>query len=120
MKENLHFKQLQLKKTNKQNKKNKQHVRLVISSIREVVAVKTDDEVYILGTIKIYSYFSSVFPTVPKKVKLLKISKVLQLLTTTQKIVEKKIIIFLASPYAPCFFFRKEDIKFLKEALLAD
>ena len=43
MKENLHFKQLQLKKTNKQNKKNKQHVRLVISSIREVVAVKTDD-----------------------------------------------------------------------------
>ena len=77
MKENLHFKQLQLKKTNKQNKKNKQHVRLVISSIREVVAVKTDDEVCVLSAIKIYSYFSSVFPTVPKKVELLKISEVL-------------------------------------------
>ena len=41
------------------------------------MAVKTDDEVYVLSAIKIYSYFSSAFPTVPKKVELLKISKVL-------------------------------------------
>ena len=54
--------------------------RLVISSIRVGVVAKTDDEVYVSSTIKMYSYFSFVFSTVPKKVQLLKISKVMQLL----------------------------------------
>ena len=51
-----------------------------ISSIRVGVVAKTDDEVYVSSTIKLYSYFSFVFSTVPKKVQLLKISKVMQLL----------------------------------------
>ena len=54
--------------------------RLVISSIRVDVVAKTDDEVYVLSYIKMYSYFSFVFFTVPKKVQLLKISKVMELL----------------------------------------
>ena len=50
--------------------------RLAISSIRFGVA-KTDDEVYASSTIKMYSCFSFVFSTVPKKVQLWKISKVM-------------------------------------------
>ena len=41
---------------------------------------KSDDEIYVLSTIKMYSYFSFVFSTVLEKVELLKISKVMQLL----------------------------------------
>ena len=54
----------------------KKRLRLVISFIRVDVAAKTDDEFYVSSTIKIYSYFSF-FSTVPKKVQLLKISKVM-------------------------------------------
>ena len=49
---------------------------LVISSVRADVVAKTDDEVYASCTIKMDSYFSFVFSTVPKKVQLWKISKV--------------------------------------------
>ena len=85
MKENLHFKQLQLylinnkKKTKTKIKTKQEHQKLVISSIRVDVVPKTDDEVYVLSTIKIYSYCSFVFSIVPKKVELLKIPKVLKL-----------------------------------------
>ena len=72
LKKNLRFKQL------KQTEKAR--LRLVISSIKVGVFAKTDDELYVSGTIKMYSYFSFVFSTVPKKVQLLKILKVMQLL----------------------------------------
>ena len=55
--------------------------RLVISSFRVGVVAQTDDVsssmVYVSSTIKMYSYFSFVFSTVPKKVQLFKISKVM-------------------------------------------
>lgn len=52
---------------------------------------KIDDEIYVLGVIKIYSHFLFVVPVVLKKVELLKILKViesnavaLKILTTMQ------------------------------------
>ena len=78
LKENLRFKQLQLNYINSQKKQTEiERLRLMISSIRVGVVAKTDDEVYVSSTIKIYSYFSFVFCTVPKKVQLLKIPKVM-------------------------------------------
>ena len=77
MKENMRFKQLQLNCINSQNKQKKEHLRLLIISFRVAVVAKTDDEIYVLSTIKIYIYFSFVFSTVPKRVELLKISKVM-------------------------------------------
>ena len=44
------------------------------------MVAKTDDEIYVLSTTKIYSHFSFVFTAVSKKVKLLKILKVTKLL----------------------------------------
>ena len=82
MKGNLHFKQLRLNYIN--NKR--EHLRLVISSIGVGVVAKTDDEVYVLSTIKIYNYLSTmriysylslVFSTGPQEAELLKISKVM-------------------------------------------
>ena len=73
IKENLHFKQLQQNYIKYQKDKQKKHLRLVISSIRVGVVAKTDHEIYALSTIKICSYFSSVFSTVQKKFELLKI-----------------------------------------------
>ena len=76
MKENLHFKQLQLNYINNQKQKqHKKHVRL--ASIGVDVVAKIDDEVYVLSIIRIYSYFSFVFFVMPKKVELLKISTVM-------------------------------------------
>ena len=76
LKETLRFKQLRLNYINSQKKQTeKERLRLVISSIRVGVIVKTDYEVYVSSTIKMYSYFSFVFSTVPKKVQLLKVSK---------------------------------------------
>ena len=77
MKENMRFKQLQLNCINSQNKQKKEHLRLLIISFRVAVVAKTDDEIYVLSTIEIYIYFSFVFSTVPKRVELLKISKVM-------------------------------------------
>ena len=74
MKENLCFKQLWLNYINKKKKK-KEHIRLVTSSVRVGLVSKTDDEVNVLSTIKIRSYFLYVFCTVPKKLELLKISQ---------------------------------------------
>ena len=39
-------------------KKLKEHLKLVLSSIRVGVVAKTDDEIYILSTVEIHSYFS--------------------------------------------------------------
>ena len=41
------------------------------------MVAETDDEIFALSTIKIYSYFSFDFSAMPKKVELLKISKVM-------------------------------------------
>ena len=62
----------QLKKQTK-----KEHVRLAISSFRVAVVAKTDDQIYVFSTAKIYTYFSFVFTTMPKKVELLKILTVM-------------------------------------------
>ena len=58
MKENLHFKQLRLNYINNQkwNNKKKEHIRLVIAFIGVDVIAKTDDGIYILSIIKIYSF----------------------------------------------------------------
>ena len=65
----MRFKQLWLNYINSQKKQTeKERVRLVISSIRVVVVAKTDDKVYVLTTVKMHSYFSFVFSTLPKKV----------------------------------------------------
>ena len=78
MKENLHFKQLQLNYINNQKQKQKKiYERLVIVSIGVDVVAKIDDEVYVLSIIKVNSYFSLVFSVVLKKVELLKIWKVM-------------------------------------------
>ena len=67
MKENLRFKQLRLNYINNHTKTNKKGTpKLVISSVRAGVIAKTYDKIYVLSTIKIYSYFSFVFSTVPK------------------------------------------------------
>ena len=68
-----------LYKQPKTTTKKKEHTRLVIFSIEIDVVARSDDEIYVLSTIKIYSYFSFVFSVVAKKFELLKISKVMQL-----------------------------------------
>ena len=77
MKENLHFQQLQLNYiSNRKKKKKNEPIKLEIACLGVHVVTKTDDEVYVLSIIKINSYFSFVFSIVPKKIELLKISKV--------------------------------------------
>ena len=51
IKENLRFKQSRFNYMN--NRKKKEHIRLVISSIRVGVVAKTADEIYVLRTIKV-------------------------------------------------------------------
>ena len=75
MKENQHFRKFWLNYINKQ--KRQEYLRSVIRSIRVTAVAKTDDEIYILSTTKIYTYISFIFSTVPKKVELLKITKVM-------------------------------------------
>ena len=74
MKENLRFKQLRLNYTSNQQQK---RTPKISKKIRVGAAAKTDDKIYFLSTIKIYSYLSIFFSTVPKKFELLKISKVM-------------------------------------------
>ena len=86
LKKNLRFKQLRLNYINSQKttttttttkQTEKERLRLVISSIRVGVVAKTNDEIYVLNTMKMYSYFSFGFSAVPKKIQFLKISKVM-------------------------------------------
>ena len=57
LKGNLRFKQLRLNCIDSQKKQiEKERLTLVISSIRVGVVAKTDDEVYVSSTIKMYSY----------------------------------------------------------------
>ena len=84
LKKNLRFKQLRLNYINSRKttttttkQTEKERLRLVISSIRVGVVAKTDDEIYVLNTMKMYSYFSFGFSAVPKKIQFLKISKVM-------------------------------------------
>ena len=79
MKENLPFKQSQLNCINSQKQKRTLKISLYWDrcvSVGVDVAVTTNDEVYVLSVIKIYSYFSFAFSVVPKKVELLKMLKV--------------------------------------------
>ena len=89
MKGSLRFKQLRLNYiNNNNNKKKKPHLKLLISSIRVGVFAKTNDEVYVLITIKIYRHHHA-------------------------KMVEKKIIHFSVSPYYTPLFSRRKT-SFLK------
>ena len=55
LKENLCSKQMRLNYVNSQNKETeKERLRLIISSIRVGVVSKTDDEVYVSSTLKMY------------------------------------------------------------------
>ena len=69
----MHFKQSQLNYINSQKQNKKERIKLVIVSIGDDVVTKTDDEIYVLSVIKIYSFY---FFSVSRKVELLKISKV--------------------------------------------
>ena len=69
----MHFKQSQLNYINSQKQNKKERIKLVIVSTGDDVVTKTDDEIYALSVIKIYSFY---FFSVPRKVELLKISKV--------------------------------------------
>ena len=69
----MHFKQSQLNYINSQKQNKKERIKLVIVSIGDDVVTKTDDEIYALSVIKIYSFY---FFSVPRKVELLKISEV--------------------------------------------
>ena len=64
---------------------------------------KTDDEVYVFSIIKVYSYFSFVFSTEPKKFELLKISEVMKLFWKS---------------LPPCKNGREEDNNFFGQSLL--
>ena len=80
MEENLHFKQSRLSYINNQKQKlrqKKEQIRLVKVCIGVSMVSKTANEFYVSSTINIYSYFSFTFSVVPKKVELLKISKVM-------------------------------------------
>ena len=58
-------------------KQTKQNITLAINSVRVGMVAKTNDEIYVLSTIKTYSYFSFIFSNMSKKVELLKILKVM-------------------------------------------
>ena len=78
LKENLRFKQLRLNYINSRKKqREKVRQRLVRSSLGVGLLAETDDEIYVSSTIKIYSYFLLALSTVPKRVQLLKPSKVM-------------------------------------------
>ena len=97
---------IELYKQLKQRTK-KGHLRLIVTSIGEGVA-KTDDEICVLSTKKIYSYFSFVFSTVPIKGRVVEnIKKDL----TTMKIVTS---IQKSGLIASCCFTEKKTSNFLK------
>ena len=58
----------------------KEHRRLVTVFTGVNVGAKSDDEMYILSIMKIYSYFSFVLSFVPLKIELRETSKVMELL----------------------------------------
>ena len=76
MKENLYSKQLELNQIKQPKLKTKKGHKIMVSIGLDGVS-KTRDESYVLSTIKVYSKFSFVFSVVPKKVELLKISKMM-------------------------------------------
>ena len=94
-------------------RKNKEHLRLVISSIRVGVLAKTYDEIYILSTIKIYSFhlFSPLRQGRSSCWIYQKWCSFFENCYRQAKMVEKKRIIFLVSPYWTLLFSRKEHVK---------
>ena len=88
IKVNLRFRQLRLNYINNWKKAKEEHLRLVTTAIRVGVIAKTDDEVYVLSIMKIYSYFSC-FLYWAKKVRAVKnICRdvvILKIITTMQK-----------------------------------
>ena len=109
MKENLRFKQLQLNFTKNQKNTEKKHLRLLISSISVVLVAKTSYDISVLSTMKMYSCFLFTFCTVPKKVELLKVSKVA---VGTLKL-------FFGKSLLQSAVFQKRKFKFSEVALVA-
>lgn len=76
---------IELYKQRRSKATKKEHIGLVIVSTGVYVVSKTDDEMYVLSIIKIYSYYSFVFSIVPLKIELKRIWKAtLKVITTTQ------------------------------------
>ena len=94
-------------------RKNKEYLRLVISCIRVGVLVKTDDEFYVLSTIKIYSchLFSPLLQGRSSCWIYRKWCSFFENCYHHAKMVEKKRINFLISPYWTLLFSREEHIK---------
>ena len=132
MNENVRFKRLWLnyinhknkkKRKEKKNKKRKEHLRLVLSSIRVGAVAKTDDEIYVLGTIKIYIVTFNLFPLLCQRRsscwKYRKWCGCFENCYRHAKLVEKKRKIFSVGPYSTLLFSRKKNIKFPEVALVA-
>ena len=74
------------------------------------MVVKTDDEIHALSIMKVYDNFSFIFSALPKKIELLKMSKVLQLFENPYhhgKSVDKKRIIFFRQSLRHLVVFHK-------------
>ena len=122
MKENLHFKQLRLNYINNQkwNNKKKEHIRLAIAFIGVDVIAKTDDGIYILSIIKIYSLhlFSLLCQRRSCCWKYWKWCCYFENPYHHVKITDKTRINFLVSLYCTLLFYRKEMTKFSYVALV--
>ena len=77
MKKKLRLQKFMIDLDKQGKKQTKQNIRLAVNSVRIGVIAKTIDEIYVLSTIKKYSYFSFIFSNLSKKVELLKILKVM-------------------------------------------
>ena len=120
---NLRFKQLRWNYINSQKKQTeKERLRLVIGSIRVGVVPKTNDEIYISSTIKMYSYFSLFSLLCQRRSSCWKYRKWCSSFENRYhhtKMIEKKTINFSVSPCCTLLFSRKENIKFSEVALVA-
>ena len=129
MNENVRFKQLQLnyinhKKKTRKKKKRKEHLTLVLSSIRVGAVAKTDDENYVLGTMKIYIVTFHLFPILCQRRsscwKYRKWWGYFENRYRHAKTVERKRKDFSVSPYCTLLFSRKKNIKFPEVTLVTD
>ena len=106
MKENLHFQQSRLNYTN--NQKQKQKKDTVIVSIGVDVVARTNEEIYVLSIIKIYSFHF--FFCCAKEGRVVEnIDSDVATLNHHADIVDKKRINFLVSPYCTLLFSRKKN-----------
>ena len=84
------------------------------------MVVKTNNDIYVLSIIQIYSYFSFVFFVIPRKSSCQKYQKRCSYFENhyCHAIIVDKRIIFLFSRYCTLLFSSKENIKFSEVALV--